>query len=119
MYSQTVTLTNANTNYNLLSLILNSLGYSPASLIAPPMIQVKFDNSLPFWPNPVKEFHYRGDTGNQAGVILINNSSGNEGDSVIAGQSNTIRTSTDSIDLSTYYVNSVTVGVKLNVFVEN
>lgn len=123
---QTVELTDANTNYNLLALILNALGYTLPNLTSAPMVQVGSNISgfdypgtpQSYWPNPVREFHYEGNSANGAGVININNSAGEKGDQVQALQSNVIRSTTQSIDLSTVYVSSTTAAVELNVMVD-
>jgi hypothetical protein len=60
----TVTLTNATTDYNLMSVILKALGYSPGDLTKVPDVQVAIDGTLPFFPSQVRSFTITNGAGN-------------------------------------------------------
>lgn len=112
----TVTLTNGATDYNLLSLILKTLGYSPSDLTKIPDVQVSIDGTLPFFQNPVRELQIIGDSGN-AGIITVKSKNGTLFP-LAKTASDLIRSGCNDIDLSMFKVNAASAGDKLNIVVD-
>lgn len=118
VYGATVTLTSGSTDYNLLSLILSTLGYTVSDLTKIPNVQVYIDGTLPFFPNPVRELQLIGDSGNASGVISVKDANKNIMFPLAATASDLIRSQSNSIDLQSLYVNGSTSSLKLDIAVD-